>query len=788
MPAHDEGAAPARRRRTGAGVIPRLRTGRRAGAVPGRIARALARHRTGGTIRARIARTLALPVAATLVLLGVIAVGEIHNYRTAAQTDRAVTLDLTVLDLVDALQTERGLAVGLLGGATIFRAQLAPARQTVDRQRAAVEDLTDRGGEVEDRVAAVIARLDGLAAIRATTDTGAGARDATAAFYTDLIRRLINVDFGVGGVDDSDLRRAYATLSMFNVAKESAAQERLLLAGVFAAGRFGPGEFVQFVAAKSARDSAVLAFNQYGNPAAIEGQRQVLNTPSGKKIVAMENAALAAADGRALKVDPSAWWTASGELLGVLLNAGKAMGTGAQETAASIKDRAVQRLGVLGAAVVLCLAGAVYLAAVASRWLARPLAALAEEAGRIGAESLPEAVHRATAGGQDTRPPPVRVTPDASDEVRQVADALERVQSTAYALATEQARLRLATAESLANLGRRNQNLVRRQLGFITRLEGEETSPTGLANLFELDHLATRMRRNAESLLVLVGAASPRQWAEPLPISDVIRAAISEVEEYRRVTLRRVDDVLVDGSVVGSVAHMLAELIENGLVFSPPDMDVEIHGRVVGGGYLIAVIDSGIGMTPADMDRANRRLRGDGDFITAPARYLGHFVVGRLAAETGVQVELTPSPVTGVTARVALPAALISERAPIAPADRGPRPAPHATVAMAPSVASRGLPPAPGVQNVPLRSDTIEFIVVPDGDSAEGAPGDAGHTPNGLRKRSPRRKRAGSPPPEPVEMRPAPAVITDTPEAVRDRLTAFRSGVLRAGADNGGRP
>ncbi|GIF08200.1 sensor histidine kinase [Actinoplanes siamensis] len=777
MPAHDEGAAPARRRRIGA--IARLVTSRRAGdsTVRGRIARTLARHRTGGTIRARIARTLALPVAATLVLLGVIAVGEIHKYRTAVRTDHAVTLDLAVIDLVDALQTERGLAVGLLGGATTFRAQLAPARQSVDRQRAAVEDLTGRGGEVEDRVAAVTARLDGLAAIRATTDTGAGARGATAAFYTDLISRLINVDFGLNAVDDNDLRRTYATLSFFNVSTESAAQERMLLAGVFSAGRFGPGEFVQFVAAKSARDSAVVAFNQYGNPAALEGQKQVLNTPSGKQIVAMENAALAAADGRALTVDPKAWWSASGAFLDVMVGASKAEGVYAQEIAASIKDRAARRLGLLVAVVVFCLAGAVYLAVVASRWLARPLAALAEEAGRIGAESLPEAVHRATAGGQDTRPPPVRVTPDASDEVRQVADALERVQNTAYALATEQARLRLATAESLANLGRRNQNLVRRQLGFITRLEGEETSPTGLANLFELDHLATRMRRNAESLLVLVGAASPRQWAEPLPISDVIRAAVGEVEEYRRVTLRRVDDVFVDGSVVGGVAHMLAELIENGLAFSPPDMEVEIHGRVVGGGYLIAVIDSGIGMTPAEMERANQRLRGDGDFITAPARFLGHFVVGRLAAEIGVQVELTPSPVTGVTARLALPAAVISQRAPIA-----------ATVAPPPPAASRPILPAPRAESVPLRSDTIEYVVVTGGDPVEGSPDEPEHTVNGLRRRSPRRQRAGGPRPEHVEVHPAPAVITDTPEAVRQRLTAFRAGVLRAGADNGGRP
>ncbi|MFF5077507.1 nitrate- and nitrite sensing domain-containing protein [Actinoplanes sp. NPDC000266] len=774
------------------------------------------RRRTDGTIRGRIARTLALPVAVTLVLLGVVAAGEIGNYRDADRTDRAVGLDLAVLELVDALQAERGFAAGLLGGDPTFRARLAPARQAVDRQRAAVDELTERGGDVEDRVAAATAQLDGLAALRATTDTGDGGPADTARLYTAMISRLNTIEFGLDAVGNSELRRNYATLSMINLAKESGAQERVLLYGVFAAGRFGNGEFVQFVSAKSARDSAVLAFNQYGNPAALQAQSLVLDTPAGKQVVAMENAALAAAGGRALTVNAADWWTASGAVLDVLLQAGQDMGAVAQANAGDIKDRATVRLGVLAVLVALCLIGAVYLSLVASRWLARPLAALAGQAARIGAESLPEAVRRATAGGPDNRPPPIRVPGDATVEVRQVAEAFERVQNTAYELATEQARLRVATAESLANLGRRNQNLLRRQLGFITRLESEETSPAGLANLFELDHLATRMRRNAESLLVLVGAASPRQWTEPLPIADVIRAAVSEVEEYRRVTLRRVDDVLVNGSAVGGIAHMLAELIENGLAFSPPDVDVEIHGRVTGDGYLIAVTDSGVGMTAAEMDKANQRLRGEGDFITAPARFLGHFVVGRLAAETGVRVELIPSPITGVTARLALPSTVISEQRTVG------------------AGGSRSLPPAPR----PLRSDTIEFVVVPDGApadpraAAEVPPSESGamegaasrdgalagaalretgavvggasrnsgatgggfdrsdveeRTPNGLRRRSPRRRRATSMKPDRAPGPRSPAAVTDSPEAVRDRLTAFRAGVSRAGAGEGGR-
>ncbi|GIF25389.1 signal transduction histidine kinase [Actinoplanes tereljensis] len=731
--------------------------------------------RSGGTIRGRIARILALPVAAVLVLLGIIAVGEVNRYTTAVQTARAVTLDLAVLELVQNLQDERGLSAGLLGGITAFRAELAPARQRVDKQRADVESLTERGGDAEDRVAAVLTLLDGLAGVRAATDTGAGARAATSGFYTGLIAQLINVDYGLSTVDDTDLRRSYATLSMFSVAKESAAQERMLLNGVFTAGAFKPGEFVQFVSTRSSRDTALLAFNQYGNPAALDAKNQVLNTDAGRQVAAMEQAALAVTDGRPLSIDATSWWSASGTVLDALQNAGRAIGASAQNRAEDLKQKASMRLSLLAVVALLLLAGAAYLAFVASRALARPLAALAAEAHRIAADQLPQAVHRASSGTVDDPPAPVRVDPGASNEVRQVADAFERVQATAYALATEQARLRRATAESLANLGRRNQNLLRRQLGFITKLEREESNPAGLANLFELDHLATRMRRNAESLLVLVGAASPRQWSEPLPITDVIRAAISEVEEYRRVTLRRVDDALVSGSTVAGVAHMLAELIENGLAFSPPDVDVEIHGRVIGDGYLIAVSDQGIGMPPGEMETANQRLRGEGDFITAPARFLGHFVVGRLAAETGIGVQLAPSPVTGVTARLSLPASILVERKTVAAA------APTRRLAAAPR------------EDVPLRSNTIEYVVVDAKPARRAEPAPASgpepdRTPNGLRRRTPRARREPAPAAVAVA-EPPPAAVEDTPEAVRARLNAFRDGVLRAASsENAGRP
>ncbi|WP_407651391.1 sensor histidine kinase [Actinoplanes sandaracinus] len=782
-------------------------------------------------MRRRVIRTLALPVVTTLVLLTIVAVGEVENYRSAAATTRAVTIDLAVQELIQDLQTERGLTAGLLGGNDGFRAELLPARDQVNLRREAVERLAADGGEVEDRVAAAVRQLDGLAGVRAGTDTGSGERAATFAFYTARIADLGNLDFDLDGTGDEELRRGAAVLEALGDVKEAASQERAFLNGVFSAGGFKQGEFLQFVTMRSTKDAALAAFDRYANSTERAAKEYTLDTGAAREAGYFEQVALQSGDGKYLQVNPQSWWSALTTVLDDTLQLELHVGSVITARAATLEDRASIRMAVLLSAVLLCLAGSVWLATVASRSVARPLAVLASEANQLASLQLPEAVQRASAGDSTAPPPPVLVPRGASIEVRLVADAFDRVQATAYSLATEQAVLRRTTAESLANLGRRNQNLLRRQLGFITKLEREESNPTGLANLFELDHLATRMRRNAESLLVLVGAASPRQLSEPLQVSDVIRAAVSEVEEYRRVTLRRVDDALVTGSTVSGIAHMLAELIENGLAFSPPDMDVEIHGRRIGGAYLIAISDQGIGMSPAEMARANERLRGEGDFITAPARFLGHYVVGRLAQQMNIEVQLTPSPVTGVTARITLPAEILADQQKVGGAPRPGGPAARQVTATIEPVAPLRLPPAevgpaarpaqPAPAGVvtadrPLHSTAIEYVVVqqdgatatnifaaPDDTAATAvfaAPDDTAatvvfaapddgvtRTANGLRKRTPRaqrgRPRAAEPAPAPVE-RPAP--VSDSPEAVRDRLNALRSGIQRGSSETAG--
>jgi signal transduction histidine kinase len=318
---------------------------------------------------------------------------------------------------------------------------------------------------------------------------------------------------------------------------------------------------------------------------------------------------------------------------------------------------------------ILTVGAALVLTWLVSRSITRPLRSLTRQATEMAERRLPDAVNQIldTPPGEDVAVPHVApVAVQTRDEVADVAAALNTVQDTALDLAIEQAVLRRNIADSFVNLGRRNQNLLGRQLDFITELESNETDPQTLSDLFRLDHLATRMRRNAESLLVLAGFDPPRKWAAPVRLSDVIRAALGEVEEYHRVNVRDVEPATILGSAAADLAHLMAELVENSLVFSPPDQSVDIRGRQLrqdgptAGAYTLAIIDAGLGMPESDLNAANRRLAGTESFTIAPSKYLGHYVAGNLAARHGIRVTLDHSPGNGVTATVTIPPELLT--------------------------------------------------------------------------------------------------------------------------------
>jgi signal transduction histidine kinase len=406
----------------------------------------------------------------------------------------------------------------------------------------------------------------------------------------------------------------------------------------------------------------------------------------------------------------TATWESWQELdreLGAQLNAdAAAVQAQAEQDAGDARDRQRNVTGLAAGVVAIAVAGTV----LASRSISQPLLRLAGDAEQMAAERLPGAVKEIldTPLGEDVVVPQLSPVPAGGGaEINEVAGALNTVQTSAAYLAVEQALLRRNIADSFVNLGRRNQNLLSRQIDSITQMEHEASDPDSLERLFALDHLATRMRRNAESLLLLGGLEPHRQWSAPVPLLDVIRGALGEVEDYRRVGIHDFDEVFVRGVTVADLTHLLAELIENALNFSPPDRLVEVIGRESGGdpssggsgggGYALAIVDDGIGMSDEAIEVANRRLSGRESFTVAPSKYLGHYVVGVQAARLGVEVSLHHSPSGGVTALIEL-GRLIEEPAgaPPAPADDAPAaPEPQAQTDW-PAPASTGdMPTAP---------------------------------------------------------------------------------------------
>jgi signal transduction histidine kinase len=306
------------------------------------------------------------------------------------------------------------------------------------------------------------------------------------------------------------------------------------------------------------------------------------------------------------------------------------------------------------------------LIALVSRSVSKPLIDLANQADKLATETLPATVkailEAANSGAEPPKPPKVVV--NSRDEVSEMARALDAVNKTAVELATGQAALRRNLADAFVNLGRRNQNLVTRQLEYISEIELKEADPESLEELFRLDHLATRMRRNAESLLILAGSGPARQWSAAVPAMDVARAASAEVEDYKRLRLHHFDPAMMTGAVTTDLVHIMAELVENALTFSPPGSPVDVYGRFLEGGYVIVIVDSGIGMSVEDLDLANHRLGGEGSESEVPGRYLGHFVAGRLAARHSIAISLQSSHSGGLVARVKIPATLIEDPVP----------------------------------------------------------------------------------------------------------------------------
>ncbi|MGW0882579.1 nitrate- and nitrite sensing domain-containing protein [Streptomyces sp. NPDC002671] len=621
------------------------------------------------SIRGRVAVVITVPICLLLAVAGLVVHGRAEALKDARATRAEVGLSLRIQALVHQLQRERGLTNGLLGGEEDFRPPLAATRKRVDTAL--------RGMRRESTVEVVIHRhLQRLGDIRSAADSDTADRAATLTFYTTAVDALDAVDpvAETATGTDRQLRDGLGALRELAAAKESAALERGLLNGVFAAGGFHGREYLTFTEVRATRVADLARFRQVATSSQRAALKNAFGTEDAERATAYENQAEGATDGSTPRADASAWWDAMTVLVDDLYAVQQSVGDDIRDRADRLSHDAEVGLAALGAGMLMAalVAG---LAAFASRSLTRPLGALAEAAHDVARHRLPATVARIQQSPQDHAelllPADVPDNPDSQPlggaaEIAEVAASLHQVERTALHLAAQQAALRRNTTESLANLGRRNQNLLRRQLSLITRLERQELDPDALAELFELDHLATRMRRNAESLLVLTAQNPPQPTAAPADGLEVVQSAVAEVEQYRRVLIAAVEPVRVRGHAVADIAHLLAELIENGLTFSPPTEPVEVHGwyDTEDDTYCFAVVDHGIGMSEADKERAHARFSDAGEeaFLAAPTRFLGHLVVGRLARRLGegAQVHLFDTTGGGLSALLALPGRLLA--------------------------------------------------------------------------------------------------------------------------------
>jgi signal transduction histidine kinase len=295
-----------------------------------------------------------------------------------------------------------------------------------------------------------------------------------------------------------------------------------------------------------------------------------------------------------------------------------------------------------------------------ARRLARDITGLEAVAQHLADEEMPQLVERLRRGEQGVVPAEVTLRPHTKTaEIARAEAAIASLQHTAAAAAVGEASLRNGIGQVFVSLARRNQSLLQRQLRLIDALEQKASDPATLADLFPLDHLTTRMRRHAEGLIILSGAAPGRSWSEPVPVIDVIRGAVAEVEDYKRVTvLTRAEDA-VAGLAAADMIHLLAELIENATLSSPSGTRVEVRAERVANGFAIEIDDRGLGIEAGHLRTINQQLAQPPDFDLANADQLGLFVVGKLAARHGVRVALRPSPYGGTTAVVLMPNSIV---------------------------------------------------------------------------------------------------------------------------------
>ncbi|WP_431874804.1 sensor histidine kinase [Amycolatopsis sacchari] len=664
----------------------------------------------GWSLRTKISVVLLLPVVVALTLAGTRIQGELDQASRLSAVRDQLPVVQGVADLGDLVDQEM-VATAAASPGTTPTAEI----DAVDSKVTAVQrdaDFAHLPAETGRALNTALGRLSGL-----RTANAGGDPVGTTAGYRDIVYALADiVPSIIEGAGNTDLNGTADTARALVQLRTTLAVQEALLRSI------RPGSADQAVLAAAAQASA--------EESVIRGQVQRTLNPA--QLSRFTAATTSATDRRAL-LQSSLATERRAELSGLLLPiATESAGLGdlVTETFAILTDTITTQTedsrsaALRDAALVMgALLAALAVALLMARSLLSPMRRLHAAALSAAHEQLPETIERVHRGEEVSWQSVEPVGIKTGEEIGQLAHAFDDMHRQAVRLAGEQAELRKQVSEMFMTLARRSQSMVELQLTVLEGLESQERDPQRLDELFRLDHLATRLRRNGENLQVLAGGTPARRDTGPVSMVELLRGATSEVKDYRRVSLVNVPNGAVRSEAAADVVHILAELLENATRFSPPEEKVYLTAdRGSDGGLLVEVVDNGLGMTPEDLDAANQRLGSSDTVSPETARRMGLFVVGRLAARHGVTVRLRPTMTvagrTGVTASVHLPGELII-------ADGTPARTPVAVAAV--NGHSYSAPPPPPPQP-PARTPIFERVVsnwfsehTPD-DQAEQAP------------------------------------------------------------------
>ncbi len=630
-------------------------------------------------VSTRLIAVIVLALLMGLVFGGLRVASAADSASEFAGVSQLADLGQQVIGLVQALEDERDKTTGLLP--ITSAADLDGVYAATNAAAARVRSLAAGIGgsfpaNIQARVATVLTDIAHLHQLRVSAQASETALAVIIDYRSPITDMIALNDQIAQGTSDSALINDVQTLDSLSQAKDQAAQQRGILYNAFNQQLFADGQLQALLTAQSEELTDLTAFDTTATPAEQGTYNNFVNNVYGTAVNEAQNIELYVVGTGVLDIGagalnisaakaPAAWYSAQSAKVDAMQQTELAVARNIVARAKKLQGSA-ESSALVTAIVTAIILLLVLLATVAvARSLVGPLRRLREGALNVATVELPERV-RLLGEAQDPSVnlavAPIDVL--STDEIGQVARAFDQVHAEAIRLASDEASLRNSLNAMFVNLSRRSQSLIERLVRMIDSLEQNEDDPERLANLFAMDHLVTRMRRNSENLLLLAGHDSARKWSEPVSLADVIRAAVSEIEHYSRVSMKVQPGIAVTGSAVSDVVHLLAEVIENATIFSPKDTPVHVSAEEpTSGGVLIEVSDSGVGIPEARLGEINWRLDNPPVIDVSVSRHMGLFAVARLAERHGVRVRLRLRAPHGLTALVWLPDNVIEREA-----------------------------------------------------------------------------------------------------------------------------